>query len=74
MDKAEDIKDTVSETIESIKTIGSLNIDRLLPRDTDVNLSKKPEEISVDEEDLSIQPPQDPENLPKKPKRFFKRK
>ena len=32
-EKAVDLKNSVNETVESIKTIGSLNIDKLLPRD-----------------------------------------
>ena len=73
MDKAEDLKDTVSDTIESIKTIGSLNIDKLLPRD--IEQSNDQQVAKLPSSDESFTPiPQDPIDPPKKPKRFFKRK
>ncbi len=73
MDKAEDLKDTVSDTIESIKTIGSLNIDKLLPRD--IEQSNDQQVAKLPSSDESFTPPaQDIVDLPKKPKRFFKRK
>ena len=71
MDKAEDFKDTVSDTIESIKTIGSLNINKLLPRDEpndqQITATSNFNESFTSSPQSSIDPI-------KKPKRFFKRK
>lgn len=69
-EKATEIKDTVNETIESIKTIGSLNIDKLLPRDTDERLSAAVDKLP----DLPIDDSSSSEVAPKKPRKFFKRK
>ncbi len=69
-EKASEIKDTVSDTIESIKTIGSLNIDKLLPRDSDERLSAAIDELP----DFPNKEISNSEAAPKKPRKFFKRK
>ncbi len=67
-EKAVDLKDGVSETIESIKTIGSLNIDKLLPRDLEPSNVNPTEDTIKAEAQVAVEAPT------KKTRRFFKKK
>ncbi len=71
VDKAVDIKDSVAETIESIKTIGTLNLDKLIPRDFE-NVSDESKLASSDNTFIS-QEPKTVSEVPKKTRRFFKK-
>lgn len=70
--KATDIKDSVSETVDSIKTIGALNIDKLLPRDLE-QASENTTTASSDDT-FTTQEAEVPSEPSKKTRRFFKRK
>ncbi len=67
-EKAVDLKDSVNETIESIKTIGSLNIDKLLPRDSESPSDNIVETTSPVNTSEAVEAPT------KKTRRFFKKK
>ncbi len=67
-EKAVDLKDSVNDTIESIKTIGSLNIDKLLPRDSESPSINSIETAGLVDSVETIEAPI------KKTRRFFKKK
>lgn len=67
-EKAVDLKESVNETIESIKTIGSLNIDKLLPRDSESPQVNTDETVGLADTSEVVEAPT------KKTRRFFKKK
>ncbi len=67
-EKAVDLKDSVNDTIESIKTIGSLNIDKLLPRDSESPSINSIETAGLVDSVETIEAPI------KKTRKFFKKK
>lgn len=68
--KAVELKDTVSETVDNIKTIGALNIDKLIPRDE----TKTPDESAEKEPAIDSKSTVSEAEPVKKPRRFFKKR